>query len=274
VHGRLGIELHGRDRRARELTSVTEDRPEPSGAVGGWRGRIGTLAGCVAVLVLLFALGEMAGGWVGEFRERVAGLGPLGPLVFVLGYTLGVLAFVPGAALTLAGGALFGVGWGTVWSFVGAVLGSSAAFLAGRHGARASVESWIVRDPRFAAVDRACAAQGGRIAFLLRLSPVFPFNVLNYALGLTGIGFRPYTWASLGMLPGTLLYAWVGSLGVETVELAGGSQSPVRYSLHVVGLLATLGLTVLVARQARRAVAEATAGSPPRGSTTAETTPR
>lgn len=252
---------------------MTRDGPEqPPG--GRWRARLGGVAVCVAVLALLFALGEMAAGWVGEFRERVAGLGPLGPLAFVVGYALGVLAFVPGAALTLAGGALFGVGWGTVWSFAGAVLGSSAAFLAGRYGGRTSVESWIARDPRFVAVDRACAAQGGRIAFLLRLSPVFPFNVLNYALGLTGIGFRAYTWASLGMLPGTLLYAWLGSLGVQTVELAGGSRSGVRYSLHVAGLVATLGLTVLVARQARRAVAEASVAPPPRGSTTAETPPR
>jgi uncharacterized membrane protein YdjX (TVP38/TMEM64 family) len=198
---------------------------------------------------------------VPQFRAWVAALGPFGPLAFMLGYALAVIAFVPGAALTLAGGAIFGVLEGTVYVFIAAVVGSAAAFLIARYFARTAVERRVAASPRFAAIDRAIAAQGRRIVFLLRLSPIFPFNLLNYGLGLTKVSFKDYNVASLGMLPGTLLYVYLGTVGGEAAALAGGASTGRGTAENVVlvlGLVATIAVTAIVTRIARRALRDAT----------------
>jgi uncharacterized membrane protein YdjX (TVP38/TMEM64 family) len=218
------------------------------------------LLGLVALAILL-ALGRAAGGYVPAFQAWVEGLGPLGPLVFIAGYALGVVAFVPGSALTLASGAIFGVGKGTVLVFVAAVLGSTAAFLIARHGARAWVERRIAGNTRFAAIDRAIGREGRKIVFLLRLSPVFPFVLLNYALGLTRVRLVDYVVAGAGMLPGTLLYVYLGDAAGRAVAAAGGAapaRSPAQWALFGVGLAATAAVTFVVTRIARRALDEAT----------------
>jgi len=218
-------------------------------------------AAAALVLVALVAVGRSLAGQVLAFAAWVDGLGAWGPAVFVAGYALGTVAFVPGSLLTLAAGAVFGLREGVAWVFLSALLGSSAAFLLARHGGRAFVERRIQGDPRFAAIDRAVAEQGRRIVFLLRLSPVFPYNLLNYALGLTRISFRDYALASLGMLPGTLLYVYYGAVGGEIAALAAGARpekGPLDYALLGLGLLATVVVTALVTRIARRALREAT----------------
>ncbi len=215
----------------------------------------------VAALAGLVVLGRLAGGYVPVFREWVNGLGLWGPLVFIGGYAAAVVAFVPASALTLAGGAIFGLARGTLYVFAAATLGSSLAFLVSRYWARGPIERKLAGNERFASIDRAVGEQGRKIVFLLRLSPVFPFNLLNYALGLTQVRFADYVIAALGMLPGTLLYVYLGTVGGEAAAAAAGAgmeRSTAETALLVLGLVATVVVTTLVTRIARRALADAT----------------
>jgi uncharacterized membrane protein YdjX (TVP38/TMEM64 family) len=212
------------------------------------------VAAVVLVLAGLVYLGRSAGAYVPQFAAWVEGLGPLGPLVFILGYAAAVVAFVPGSILTLASGAIFGLA-------EGAVLGSTLAFLIARHGARRAIERRIEGDERFAAIDRAVGREGRKIVFLLRLSPVFPFNLLNYGLGLTKVRLVDYLIASFGMLPGTLLYVYTGKVAGDVAAIAGGAKiekGAADWAVLVLGLVATAVVTLLVTRIARRALASAT----------------
>jgi uncharacterized membrane protein YdjX (TVP38/TMEM64 family) len=214
-----------------------------------------------AVALVMIAAGRWAGGFVPQLRAWVEGLGSWGPIGFIIAYAAAAVALVPASLLTLGAGALFGVIAGTAYVFVAAVLGSSIAFVIARYVARGSVERRIEGDARFAAVDRAIAAEGRKIVLLLRLSPVFPFNVLNYALGLTHIRFSDYLLASIGMLPATLMYVYVGSLGGDVAAAAGGAAAPrtdAEWALLAVGLAATVAVTISITRIARKALAEAT----------------
>jgi len=216
----------------------------------------------VAIGSALLVLGRRAGALLPRFAQWVEGLGVWGPIVFIAGYAAAAVAFVPGSLLTLAAGAIFGIVKGVIVVFVGAVLGSAAAFLIARHLARSAIEKRIAGNARFAAIDRAVGSQGLRLVFLLRLSPVFPFNLLNYALGLTRVKFSDYLLASFGMLPGTLLYVYYGRLAGDVAALAGGA--PVRkdaayYTVLVLGLIATVIVTTLVTRLAGKALRAATA---------------
>jgi uncharacterized membrane protein YdjX (TVP38/TMEM64 family) len=215
----------------------------------------------VAGVAALVVVGRRAGSHLPAFAAWVNGLGIWGPVVFILGYAVAVVAFVPGSVLTLAAGAIFGLAAGTVYVLVAATLGATGAFLVSRHFARRAIERRLAGNPRFTAIDRAVAAQGRRIVFLLRLSPAFPFNLLNYALGLTNVRLADYVSASIGMLPGTLLYFYYGKLAGDVAALAAGARPEAdtgRTLLYGVGLLATLVVTLLVTRIARRALSEAT----------------
>jgi uncharacterized membrane protein YdjX (TVP38/TMEM64 family) len=219
----------------------------------------------IAVLVVglaaLVILGRQAGHHIPQFAQWVNGLGVWGPLVFVFGYALATVAFVPGSLLTLAAGAIFGLAKGVIYVFIAAILGSSSAFLVSRYLARQTIERRLAANPRFAAIDRAVGAQGRKIIFLLRLSPVFPFNLLNYALGLTQVRFVDYVMASVGILPGTLLYVYYGKLAGDVAVLAGGAapeKGAGYYAVLILGLVATIIVTTLVTRTARRALREVT----------------
>lgn len=223
-------------------------------------GKRRVLLGVLLIVGLLIA-GRFAGGLVAEVRDWVEALGPWGPAGFIAAYTVAAVAMVPASLLTLGAGAIFGVVAGTAYVFVAAVLGSSIAFLIARYVARSAVERRIQGDDRFAAVDRAIASEGRRIVLLLRLSPVFPFNVLNYALGLSRIGFVDYLIASIGMLPATLMYVYIGSLGSDVAASTGrdaGGRAPAEWALLIIGLLATIAVTISITRIARKALAEAT----------------
>jgi len=215
----------------------------------------------VLLLVGLVYLGRSAGAYVPQFAEWVGGLGALGPVVFIVGYAVAVVAFIPGSVLTLASGAIFGLAEGTLYVFVAATLGSVLAFLIARHGARAWIEKRIEGDARFAAIDRAVGVEGRKIVVLLRLSPVFPFNLLNYALGLTQVRLVDYLIASFGMLPGTLLYVYSGKLIGDVAAIAGGVETERGAGGWLVlglGFVATLVVTVYVTRIAKRALDTAT----------------
>jgi uncharacterized membrane protein YdjX (TVP38/TMEM64 family) len=222
------------------------------------------LARVAIALLILIAL-AIAGRDIGEllpgFAQWVDGLGAWGPLTFVLAYAALVVAFVPGVVLTMAAGAIFGVTQGTIVVFIGATLGATAAFLVSRYFARSYVASRVAGDARFAAIDRAVEREGLRIVFLLRLSPVVPFNLLNYALGLTRVRLRDFTLASLGMLPGTLLYVYSGKVAGDVASIAGGAgveRGSEYYVFLAFGFAATVAVTAVITRIARRALAAAT----------------
>jgi len=225
------------------------------------RPRLLKLGIALVALCAFVLLARELGQYVPRFAEWVETLGLWGPLVFVLGYAVGVVALVPGSFLTLAGGAVFGIGQGTLFVFAAAMLGSAGAFLVARYLARRAVERRIASNPRFQAIDRAVGEQGLKIVFLLRLSPIFPFSLLNYGLGLTQVRFRDYLSAGVGMLPGTLLYVYYGKLAGDVAALASGA-APERgagyYAVLALGLVATVVVTALVTRVARRALAEVT----------------
>ncbi len=212
----------------------------------------------LAALVAVLLAGRQLAPLLPGLAARVATLGPLAPLGFVAAYALAAVAFVPGSVLSLAAGALFGLRLGVPVVFAGATLGGSIAFLLARTVARARVARAVASDPRFAALDRAIGADGRRMVFLLRLSPVVPFNLLNYALGLTTVRFVDYLVASVGMLPGTVLYVYYGKVAGDVAALAGGATPPrgaAHYAVLGIGLAATVAVTVLVSRLARRALA-------------------
>ena len=214
----------------------------------------------VVILAGLVLLAQQAGDSLPDLAAWVDDSGAWGPLAFVLVYALAVVAFVPGSLLTLAGGALFGILWGTLYVFVAAVLGSSGAFLVARYLARQAVEHRLQKSGRFEQLDRAIGEQGLKIVFLLRLSPAFPFNLLNYAIGLSRISLRDYLFASVGMLPATVLYVYYGKIIGDVAAIAGG-VAPERgsgyYAVLAIGLAATLAVTTLVTWIARNALREA-----------------
>ncbi len=231
-------------------------------------GSIVRIAILLVVIALLVVIGRQAGGRIQEFAGWLDGLGPWGPIAFMLGYVIATVAFLPGSVLTLAAGALFGLGRGVLIVFVSATAGASLAFLVARYLARAAIERRLAGNARFAAIDRAIGEQGRKIVFLLRLSPVFPFNLLNYGLGLTRVRFVDYFVACLGMLPGTVLYVYYGKVAGDVAALAGGAaieRGPAHYAVLGIGLVATIVVTAFVTRLARRALKEATGGELERG---------
>jgi uncharacterized membrane protein YdjX (TVP38/TMEM64 family) len=237
-------------------TTVQAAAPAPRKSVP--LARVALIAVALAALVVL---GRQAGSYIPQFAQWVNELGAWGPIVFIIGYVVAAVAFVPGSLLTLAAGAIFGLVQGVVYVFIAATLGAAAAFLVSRYLARAAIERRLAHNPRFTAIDRAVGAHGRKIVFLLRLSPVFPFNLLNYGLGLTKVRFADYVTASIGMLPGTVLYVYYGKLAGDVAALAGGAapeKGAGYYAVLILGLVATIVVTTLVTRTARRALNEAT----------------
>jgi len=243
------------------LSTQPAENPRPQ--VPGRKGAVLRLAVGIAAVILLIFVGRYVGGYVPRFSNWVHELGLWGPVVFVLGYAVATVAFVPGSLLTLAAGAIFGLIRGTVIVLIGATLGASAAFLVARYFARKAIERRIESRPRFAAIDRAVGREGLKIVTLLRLSPVFPFNLLNYGLGLTRVRFVHYLIACVGMLPGTFLYVYYGKALGDLAAVASGTQverGPGYWAVSGLGLAATILVTYLVTRIARRALKEEVEG--------------
>ena len=138
--------------------------------------------------------------------QSIDNLGSVGAFAFIGLYIIATVAFLPGSILTLGAGVVFGVVWGSLYVFIGATLGATAAFLVGRYLARNWVARKIENNKKFAAIDRAVGKEGLKIVLLTRLSPVFPFNLLNYAFGITGVSLKDYFIGSVGMIPGTIMY--------------------------------------------------------------------
>lgn len=189
--------------------------------------------------------------WIRD--QGTAGIG-----AFILLYIVATVAFAPGFILTLGAGFVFGVLQGSIYVFIGATLGATAAFLVGRYIARGWISKKIENNTKFASIDRAVGREGFKIVLLTRLSPVFPFNLLNYAMGLTSVSLKDYFFASIGMLPGTIMYVYFGSLAQNLAQIGtdNPSNSTLQWIINIVGLIATVAVTVFVTRIARKALEE------------------
>lgn len=190
----------------------------------------------------------------------VQGLGPIAPIGFILIYNLATVLFVPGLILTLGGGVLFGLGFGTVYVFIAATLGATIAFLIGRNFARDWVTDKMASYPKFGAIDAAVAKNGFKIVLLTRLSPLFPFNILNYAFGITKVSLKDYVLGSIGMIPGTILYVYIGSL-IGNIALIGTQNTLInpeterlQWIAKIIGFIVTIGVTIYITRIAQKAL--------------------
>jgi uncharacterized membrane protein YdjX (TVP38/TMEM64 family) len=196
--------------------------------------------------------------WLTELNQWIAQLGILGILLFIVVYILATVLFFPGSVLTIGAGFVYGVFLGTVAVSIAATMGAALAFLIARYLARDKIEQTVGSNQKFKQIDRAIGAQGAKLVFLLRLSPLIPFNLSNYLYGLTAVKFWPYVLASwIGMLPGTLLYVYLGAAGKAGLNAAVGQSSghsPWEYALFGIGLIATVVVTIWVTRIARKAL--------------------
>ena len=186
-------------------------------------------------------------------------------IVYLAIYIIATVLVVPVSILTLAAGYLFGLPLGVVLASIGSVLGASGALLVGRFFVREWVAKRIADLPRFRALDQATRHEGFLIVFLTRLSPLFPFNLINYGLALTSVRFRDYFFASwLGMLPVTIVYTYVGSVAKNLTELTGDGLQGGEFdrTLVLVGLAASVVLTVLITRKATRTLSQHLAREP------------
>ena len=198
-----------------------------------------------------------------DYLKRFLGwtetVGFWGPVVVVGVYIVGCVLMAPGLVITLGAGILFGVLKGTVTVSIGSTLGACAAFLLGRTLARGWVSTKVSGNARFAAIDEAVGKEGFKIVFLTRLSPIFPFNLLNYAYGLTKVSFWHYALASwIGMIPGTIMYVYIGSAIGSLADLGTGGRKKTlgEWIFFVVGLVITLLVVGYVTRMARRVLAK------------------
>lgn len=183
--------------------------------------------------------------------------GAWGMVVFVLAYIVASVFLLPAVVLTLGAGAIFGLISGFVLVSIAETLGATAAFFVGRYVARGWVLKLIEGNPKLVAIDEAIAREGWKIVGLVRLSPAFPFIFLNYAFSVTRISPREYILASfIGMMPGTVMYVYIGSLAGNLAMLGAGQRvhTPAEWSLYAFGLLATLAVTIYVTRLARAAL--------------------
>ena len=194
--------------------------------------------------------------------EWVDSLGAVGAIAFIIIYIVATVAFLPGSILTLGAGVVFGVVLGSIYVFIGATIGATLAFLVGRYLARGWIAQKIAGNPKFAAIDQAVGQEGLKIVLLTRLSPVFPFNLLNYSFGITGVSLKDYVIGSLGMIPGTIMYVYLGSLAGNIATLGGENQPTnptITWTIRIVGFIATVAVTLYVTKVARKALNESIA---------------
>ena len=193
---------------------------------------------------------------------QIEHLGAWGPVAFIVTYNLATVLFIPGSVLTLGGGVIFGLWWGSVYVFVAASLGATFAFLIGRYLSRDRVVKYMEAHPKFKALDRAVSQEGFKIVFLTRLCPLFPFNLLNYALGITQVSLKDYVLGSFGMIPATILYVYSGSLvgDIAAIGATTGYTNPqasaVKWLINIISFSATVAVTVYITRIARKALDE------------------
>ncbi len=191
--------------------------------------------------------------WITAFEGVLTQLGVLAPMLYFCVYIFACIAMLPGSALTLLAGAIWGVVKGAVLVSASSVAGATVACLIGRYIAREKVEKQMEKFPKFKAVADSLEDGGLKLVTLIRLSPAFPFNLLNYMMGVTRVKLKDYVLGSwIGMFPGTVMYVYLGAAGKEVVAAqGGGGKTPLEWALLAVGLAATIAVTVVITRKAR-----------------------
>jgi uncharacterized membrane protein YdjX (TVP38/TMEM64 family) len=197
--------------------------------------------------------------WLRSFNDWVGQMGIVGIFIFIGVYAVATVLLAPGSVLTIGAGFAFGLWKGFMAVSAGSTLGAALAFLVARFIARERVAAIAQRNEKFREIDSAIGKQGAKLIFLLRLSPVIPFNLSNYLYGLTGVKFWPYVLASwIGMMPGTFLYVYIGTAGKAAVSAAAGGEAVQQawqyWTFMTVGLAATIILTIWVTKIARDAL--------------------
>ena len=191
--------------------------------------------------------------------QWVDSLGAVGAIAFMVIYIVATVGFLPGSILTLGAGVVFGVIQGSIYVFIGATIGATCAFLVGRYFARDWISQKIAGNEKFTAIDRAVGKEGLKIVLLTRLSPIFPFNLLNYGLGVTGVSLKDYVVGSVGMIPGTVMYVYLGSLA-GSIATIGSAEQPtnhtITWAIRIIGFIATVAVTLYVTKVARKALDE------------------
>ncbi len=216
----------------------------------------------IACLIIIFIIAAKYFNLQGLFIKSllwVNSLGWWGPIAFIIIYNVATLLFVPGSLLTLKGGCLFGLFGGSLYVLVAATIGATFAFLIGRYVSRDWVCQQIGKNPKFQAIDKAVAKNGFKIVFLTRLSPIFPFNLLNYAFGVTQVSLKDYILGTIGILPGTIMYIYMGSLigdiAMKNPSIPTNPETQlIQLLLQGIGLIATAFVTIYIAKVAKKAL--------------------
>lgn len=211
------------------------------------------IAGTAAASYL--AQGHSIKDGIDAIEHTATSAGPAGPFIFIAAYAVATLALIPASALTLAAGFIYGAVTGTAIVSAASTLGATLAFLVSRYLARPFVTQKLQGFPKLAAIQSKVSEDGAKVVFLLRLSPLVPFTLLNYALGVTEVPLASYigtSWA--GMLPGTVAYVYLGSTGRSAAAAGTGNFDNVKFGLYAVGAVATLLVTKLVADKASAAL--------------------
>lgn len=192
-----------------------------------------------------------------ELVEWIDGLGAIAPLVFILAYIVVTVAFLPASIVTLGAGFVFGVVKGSILVFIGAMLGATAAFLVGRFVARDWIAKKVEGKQFFKSLDNAIAEEGLKLIFLIRLSPAFPFNLLNYALGLTKVSLRDYVLGTTGIIPGTIMYVYLGSL-IGDLTMLGTGEAPsnpiISWIIKILIFVTVVAISLYIAKIAKKAL--------------------
>ncbi|PLZ40983.1 TVP38/TMEM64 family protein, partial [Fischerella thermalis WC542] len=218
------------------------------------------LLSCLAVSLIIAAKQLNIQGWLQTSITWIESLGSWGAIAFIIIYNIATLLFIPGSLLTLKGGCLFGVVWGSMYVLIAATIGATFAFIIGRYLTRDWVCRQLEKHPKFKAIDQAVAKQGFKIVFLTRLSPIFPFNLLNYAFGITQVSLKDYILGSIGMIPGTVMYVYIGSLATDLAMISTHHQPTTaeteigKWLIQIIGLTATVLVTIYVTRIAQKAL--------------------
>lgn len=197
----------------------------------------------------------------GTWLEKISLLlqSPLGTVLFIPCYALWVVLLLPGIWASMLAGAFYGTWLGSLLVFVGAFLGAQASFFLGRTLLRNWVQRRLAQMPKLQAVEKAVSYEGWKLITLTRLSPAFPFGLLNFAYGFSQVSLRDYTIGLIGILPGTILFCGLGNLAGDLArfrEVLKGEVSSTQSLLEIVGLLATLVVIWIVGRLAKRVFQE------------------
>jgi uncharacterized membrane protein YdjX (TVP38/TMEM64 family) len=225
------------------------------------KSEMGRIVALILIIIALFIAMRFlpVRQWLRNFNDWVDQMGTAGIFIFIGAYAVATVLMAPGSILTIGAGFAFGLWKGFVAVSAGATLGASLAFLVARFIAREKIEAIAQRNEKFQRIDNAIGEQGANLVFLLRLSPVIPFNLSNYFYGLTGVKFWPYVLASwIGMMPGILLYVYIGTTGKAAISATAGGEAVKHgwqyWTFLSIGLAATIIVTIWVTKIARDAL--------------------